>query len=604
MLFQKTNRLLKSKFFLGYIDCHYHHVRGRKQFLCTVNTCNYMNNKRDNTSVQREVNPPHLFICCRSLCTKALPENPNVFGDLSYEKYEKVPMDEAEEKEEKFAETVKVPKRERFTQMDYCKLIKTHMNNKNLQMALNVLDLMKENGDKPSLYIYRLLLSAFAIQGDMKQCFKLFKQIRDRGLSPTPSVYNTLIHVCSESDDKEKALERLTYLREYFHERQVSLNHIHYASLIKAYSRHKEILTAFEIADEANDKGICSKDMIAALFQATISDTKNGLKYALALWHKMKLTGMKPTIIHYNLLLRTIRDSKFGDLKVGDVLVPQYENSRIQLTETGRPDLLDSPPVLNLSLIPPLNRNLISSENNSLPEEINTEKLCSLKLNTVLNENQLILFGGIDKILKRMKDDGVEPNQKTVTLLLDLLPCTVEAEDHYLKFIETNHIKMDITFYNVLIKRRSLRRQYKEAKAVLNEIQKHHLSPNVITFGVLAIGCRKYWDGMELLEQMDAIGYAPNYIVLQALFMNACIGKDFKYVLNLMQYLLKRRMKPPPSILNTLEKFDEIMLQSLENEGRYKYKNINEMRKKYNDFKIKYENWKEKIQKYSEKMTK
>lgn len=604
MLFQKTHRLLKSQLFLGYADYHYRYVKQWKQFLGTVKAYDYVNSN-ERQDVQCRVNLSHLSICNRrSFCTKPLSKSSNVFGDLSYEKYEKVPMDEAEEKEEKFAETVIVPRRHRITYIEYCKLIKMHMNKKNLQMALNVLDLMKENGDKPNLFIYRLLLSAFGDQGDVKQCFKLFKQLRDRGLTPGPPIFNSLINACAESSDREVALKHLTYLREYFYEKQINLNHIHYASLIKAYSRHECVSVAFEIADEANDKGICSKDMLATLFHAAISDKENGLKYAVGLWHKMKLTGMKPSVIHYNLLLRTIRDSKFGDLKVDDPLVPQYENTRIQLSESGRPDLLDSPPVLNVSLVSRLSKTPIASEDKSLIKIGDTKELCSLKLNDILEKNQLILFGGLDKLLKRMADDGVQPNQKTMTLILDLLPPTIEAENHYLAYIDKNHIKMDITFYNMLIKRRSVRKQYKEAKAVLNEIQKNHLSPNIITFGVLALGCKKYWDGMELLEQMDGIGYAPNYIVLQALFMNACLGRDFKYVLHLMTYMLKNRMKPQESILKTLEKFDEVMLLTLEDETKYKYKNINQMRQKYNDFKIRYENWKEKMQKYSEKLNK
>lgn len=90
--------------------------------------------------------------------------------------------------------------------------------------------------------------------------------------------------------------------------------------------------------------------------------------------------------------------------------------------------------------------------------------------------------------------------------------------------------------------------------------------PDIITFGVLAIGCRMHKDGRELLEQMETIGYAPNYVILETLILNACSTRNFTYVLYLMKYILENRIEPSQQMLNTLEKFDELMLQIIRNE--------------------------------------
>ncbi|XP_071858849.1 pentatricopeptide repeat-containing protein 1, mitochondrial isoform X2 [Bombus fervidus] len=463
---------------------------------------------------------------------------------------------------------------------------------------------MKESGNKPNLYIYRLLLSGFAKQGDVEQCFKLFKKIKERGSTPNANVYTSLLKACAETNDTQKALDRLSFLREYFYKKNIDLSDIHYATLIRAYSCHKQMLTAFEIADEAKDKGIFTQDIIAALFHAIINDKENGLKYGLVLWHKMRISKIKPTIFHYNLLLRTIRDTKFGDLKVNDIIVPKFIETQIQLSETGRPDLLDFPPVLTTSLTLVLRKNnyFISNNRDSRQQQelnintIDNNSLLNLNLNDILQENRLILFGGIEKLLKRMKDDNVQPDTKTVTLILDLIPPTIESEKSFFRYIAKNKLKVDITSFNMLIKRRCLRKQYKAAKEVLNDIQFHHLIPNIITFGVLAIGCKMYKDGRELLEQMDTIGYAPNYVILETLIFNACSVKKFTYVLYLMDYILKNRIEPSQQILSTLKKFDELILQIIKNEDKYKYKAIKEIMKDYNNFKIKYENWKKKVQ--------
>ncbi|XP_043591345.1 pentatricopeptide repeat-containing protein 1, mitochondrial [Bombus pyrosoma] len=611
----------KTETIIGYINDRYYYIKQTEQFLYSLQIHNYINCSNNRTysglccdksqfgkkytgNALNKNRLSQFSIYNKKFCRRTLSEDINTFGNLSYEEYEKIEMDKAEKEEKRFAEKVIPPKRQRLSYRDCCALIKSHLYNKNLQLAQNVLDIMKENGDKPNLYMYRLLLSGFAKQGDIEQCFKLFKKIKERGLTPNAPVYNSLLNVCAETNDTQKALDRLSFLREYFYKRNIDLSDIHYATLIRAYSRHNQTLTAFEIADEANDKGIFTQDIIAALFHAIVNDKENGLKYSLVLWHKMRLSKIKPTIFHYNLLLRAIRDTKFGDLKVNDIIVPGLIDTQIQLSETGRPDLLNFPPVLTTSLISVLRKNnyLISNNSDSRQQQelnidaIDKNPLLTLNLNDILQENRLLLFGGIDKLLKRMKDDDVQPDAKTITLMLDLIPPTIESEKSFFRYVVKNKLKVDITSFNMLIKRRCLRKQYEAAKEVLNDIQFHHLIPNIITFGVLAIGCRMHKDGRELLEQMDTIGYAPNYVILETLMLNACSVRNFNYVLYLMDYILKNRIEPSQQILNILEKFDELLLQIIRNEGKYKYKAINEIMKDYNNFKIKYENWKEKVQ--------
>lgn len=81
----------------------------------------------------------------------------------------------------------------------------------------------------------------------------------------------------------------------------------------------------------------------------------------------------------------------------------------------------------------------------------------------------------------------------------------------------------------------------------------------------MAIGCIRCRDGIELLEQMDTIGYAPNFIVLETLFFNACRYKNFVYILHLMEYILHNNVIPTKNILNNLEKFDELTLEIIGN---------------------------------------
>ena len=221
MFFFKPNCFSKLKNVIGYVNNHYY-IKQTK-LLYTLEICNYVNyrtylciklccitdqfNKTNIVIAQSKHDLSHFPICNRRFSTKILPKKSNVFGDLSYDDYERIEMDEAEKREEKFMENV-LSKRQRFTHIHYVKLIKSHLRDKNLQLALNVLTVMKENRDKPDLYIYRLLISAFAQQGDVKQCFKLFKKLKERGFIPTSTVYSSLMHACAESKTLRRNLIR------------------------------------------------------------------------------------------------------------------------------------------------------------------------------------------------------------------------------------------------------------------------------------------------------------------------------------------------------------------------------------------------------------
>ncbi|KZC07395.1 Pentatricopeptide repeat-containing protein 1 [Dufourea novaeangliae] len=521
-------------------------------------------------------------------------------------------MDKAEEEEERYIENdARVPRWQKLSHGQYCKLIKSHIAKGDLDLALSVLDLVKKNRDQPTVYMYSLLIYGFAHQGMVDQCFKLYNKLLKRGLIPNSAIYNSLINACATSENTTKALEYLQTLREKFYEKNIVLNETHFITLIKAYSWHKQLMTAFELADEARDKHFFSNRIYSVLFHAAISDKKNGLKYALILWHQMKKHKLKPSIFHYNLLLRAIRDTEFGELNLNDCLIPNSSSTQILLNETGNSDLLDSPPVLNISVLNLIRDELQDKYNNHSVENNDSKAvvaennvILSENLNKILEKNRLIFFGGIELLLKRMESDNVTPDIRTMTLLVELLPPSLEAERQLLKYIAKEKIEVDICFFNILMKRRNYRKQYKEAKEILADVQRHHLSPDIMTFGILAMGCTQLRNGIELLEQMDNIGFVPNYVVLGALIRTATYSKDFRYIEFLLNYILENKVKPSKFIFETLENFETLILQYLKIKNRYNRKELRQLQRDYNYFKIFYEEWKEKMQQNVVKMTK
>jgi len=370
-------------------------------------------------------------------------------------------MDELEKEEEEFQNTEKsLPRWMKYSLGQYGKMIKSHLSKNDLKSALKVLDLIKEKRDKPTMYMYNLLIRGFARQGDIKQCFSLYNKAKQYGLEPNAATYTSLFNACAVSDNNTLALEHLNNLRRLLYDRQFPLNVTHYNVMVKAYSWKNKIAEAFQLVDEMKDKRIyIGESTYNSLFHGTISDKEFGLQYALIVWHLMRLRNITPTLTTYNLFLRAIRDTKFGNLKLNSNLITGPKEVKILLKDGERPDLLASPPILS-TLVP-----LIGEEQNAIQcIKQDVSLIDSINLNDILINNRLILFGGLKGLMKRMTNDKVKPNAKTITLLLDLIPNTVTMEDLLITIVEKNNIELDLDFYNMLIKRRNMRSDFKAAK--------------------------------------------------------------------------------------------------------------------------------------------
>lgn len=288
-----------------------------------------------------------------------------------------------------------------------------------------------------------------------------------------------------------RTTKKLFFCFSYLHDKNYVLNETHYNTLVKAYARHRQVDEAFQFLDEMRDKNLQIDEItFNNLLHGATSQKETGIKYALVVWHLMKLRNVKPSLSTYNLMLRVIRDTNLGDLKVNDVLLAESKNSKVQISDGSRPDLLATPPVVRsvplVSIVHETRnkdrrdknknrrdqnkngrgQNISKSEETALSEQNSSpdDLFPQMPLDQIIQKNRLILFGGFEGILKRMEDDQVVPDVKTITLLMELIPNTKEAEKQVIRHAHNKNIGLDIDFYNCLIKRRCFRFDYKDAK--------------------------------------------------------------------------------------------------------------------------------------------
>ncbi|XP_043285642.1 pentatricopeptide repeat-containing protein 1, mitochondrial [Venturia canescens] len=573
------------------------HNNGR--IICTYdrNGYRYLNHNFTNSNYVRKLLNVELSSNCqivRNYASENVIKKEDVFGVLGDRKFEKIEMDEDEKKEEEFVENeARIPRRLKPSPGGYANLIKSHIQNKNLTAAMEVLDLIKLNRDKPNVYMYNLLLRAFAVAGDFKKCRSLYALMKKRGLACNGATYTSILNVCANYPHKEVALDYLEGLRQEFAKKNIVLNETHYNTMIKAYGRHGAILEAFSLADEMRDKRLSTNEItFNSLLIGTISNREAGLRHALVIWHLLRRHGIKPSITTYNLFLRAIRDTKLGELRINDFLIEAPPHTQIYLNNEKKPDLLAQPPVVNSLLFTEIalkedaetiqpkkaileietskkKKDVSKSETDTnLPSEI--DSICNEKslidqqsiikntpLEAIRMKNRLILFGGVAGILQHMEKDGVIPDTKSMTLLMELTPASNECERSILQVAKAKKIPLDIDFFNMLMKKRSLRRDYKGAKEILDDIQRNGLFPDIITWGILALGCHTLADAQQLMDGMEVTGHRLNEIIAGTLINNACRKMRFAYVLGIMNSMSHLRIQPNYELYCTLDAFEK-----------------------------------------------
>ncbi|XP_069701476.1 pentatricopeptide repeat-containing protein 1, mitochondrial [Periplaneta americana] len=538
--------------------------------------------------------------------------DPDTFGNL---KGQKIPVevlegDEGDKEEEMYLEhPPSASQKLRIKQ--YADLIKEFFQNKKVADAIDVLEtrMLKVDRVKPDNYIYNLIISECGRLGYTKKAFQLYNQMKKRALKVTGATYTALFNACANSPWLDDGLERARHLRQLMFEKGYEPNASNYHAMIKAFGRCGDLSTAFILVDEMAEKKVqISDETFNFLFQACITDKEAGFRHALLLWRKMVEKGVKPDLFTYNLLLRCVRDCGLGDLDVThDVFnritsgnfsqdnkpIPERRHLLTESNKDSGHDTGSENVALNevKSLVAPVleNRpNLLAP----IPHFGNIIGLSEI----TRPEDRLILVGGCSGFLEQMKKHKVKPNIKTFTQLLDTIPSTKAAEQALLSAMEKADVHPDIDFYNMLIKKRSLRLDYKSACDVLKLIQRAKLNPDIVTFGVLALGCQTQEEAQCLLEDMKSIGFRMNVEILGAMLRQGCGHFNFEYVLAVMETAIEEEVRPSERFLKLLEKFRKQCWQKIKNKDTElphipKEKSRDYFKNGFQKFSVRYNSW-------------
>lgn len=480
--------------------------------------------------------------------------NPDVFGDA---KVSKMKENESDIQEEEFLRNPQHHKPQtrhskKLRTKEYARLIKEHLNANRINDAIAVLEvrMLREDRVKPENYIYNLLISGCAKAGYTRKAFSLYTKMRQRGLRVTGGTYTSLFNACANAPSPIDGLGKAKQLRVNMLEKNFEPNVKNYNAMIKAYGRCGDVQTAYSLADEMLERQLpVNVETFNFLLQACASDEQNGFRHALLTWHKMNKSGVNPDYYSFHTILRCVRDCGIGDLESMNKTVEQIAQSAmvplpLELPEntTTKSNELNATSEYKLELphlllpVPQLG-NMVSLSEMTRPHE------------------RFLLLRGLTGFLELMHKHKVTPNIQCFTTMLEVIPPTNASEKQLLRFVRKIGLKADIDFFNILIKKRSMRFDYESASEVLTMIRTAGLRPDIVTYGVLALGCRTQEQARELLKQMQSASIRINAVILGAMLRQGCVQKSFAYVNEIMQLSLEEHIKPNEAFLRHLHNF-------------------------------------------------
>ncbi|XP_040003168.1 pentatricopeptide repeat-containing protein 1, mitochondrial [Xiphias gladius] len=462
-----------------------------------------------------------------------------------------------------------------------------------LQEALDLFgrDMLQGERLQPEEYNYTVLIGGCGRAGQLKKAFRLYNDMKKRGLDAIDATYTALFNACAESPSKQAGLQQALKLEQELRRKNYPLSTITYHALLKTHAITNHLQACIHTLREMLQNGhVVTQETFHYLLMGCLKDKETGFRLALQVWRQMLKSGILPDSKNYNLLLRTARDCGIGDpaLATGILLRPecggQKETEHVSSvkSESRCKDVIDIDLLERQLFIQPdahrdgeepFNRqestHLIpvrQKENTALPVDLVSSTAPNLldlfegrkgavvSLGTVDgSSDRLALIGGAKGFLEKMAANGLSPDLRTLTLLSDTMEPGYQSLQMLLRVAKQHRVKLDVAFFNSVIRRAARAGDLEGAKGVLSVMRQRNVSVDVQTFGSLALGCERQQDGLQLLKDMEEAGLRPNVQVFSALIGRATGRLDYVYLKTILKSMSDMGVWPNEVIIRQLE---------------------------------------------------
>ncbi|XP_026785151.3 pentatricopeptide repeat-containing protein 1, mitochondrial isoform X1 [Pangasianodon hypophthalmus] len=601
------------------------HVRNSPTCLCQIAARKFANVPNTTREEEKEADEARFGDCSRTFSSRM------TYRKSSAEQQDAKHTDAEVEHDEPDNFRSRTKHRKSNTPYWYLLQCKKLLKKDKLAEALTLFEVEMLKGERlqPEEYNYTVLIGGCGRAGYVKKAFKLYNDMKKRGLEPSAAAYTALFNACAESPWKQSGLEQALKLRQELRRKNVPLNAITHHALLKTVARAGDLKACFQVLREMLQSGqAVTQETFQYLLMCCVEDKEQGFRLALQVWHQMLSAGIKPDVQNYNILLRAARDCGIGDPAMASALLlrgreesaPELaarrrgQRSRLRegacpqepldvdaferrvLTDTAsaltQPTLdSDSP---RTQLIPASPSSCLSASLTSAstppsvpnlldPSTCHSDVVALATASTA--SDRLALIGNLDGFLNKMSSDGLKPTIKTLTLLADVTEPSSQSARSLIDVANQGGVKLDVGFFNTLIRRAAKAGDVEGAKAAKALMLERKLRVNARTFCSMALACRTQEDGLQLLSDMEMCGVAANAHVFSALIGQATRRLDYAWLQELLHQMHRLRVSPNDVIIKQLE----FAAQYPSNYDQYKSKNT--YLEKINGFRGFYKQW-------------
>ena len=125
-------------------------------------------------------------------------------------------------------------------------------------------------------------------------------------------------------------------------------------------------------------------------------------------------------------------------------------------------------------------------------------------------------------------------------------------------------------------------------------IEAANLEPDIVTYGVLALGCQTQEEARSLLKMMHEADVRMNIQILGAMLRQGCAKQNFRYVTEILQIVKRERLKPNEPFLRHLEEFGRVCeKRDREYDAKPRKRGRDEFKQEYNRYRMQLDAWRE-----------